>query len=219
MTPGDDGDMYFLRNKFRRNDSDNNLQDAAQSSIHITTDGLLKLDIAKPAEPHRETPMPEVNLPTLEEDKVLAIHSETRYAHEQTGLKETQTARAFEAVSDKSKSNKLEDSEGSIFLIDLEEIEESNTGRTILKPQSKKFSASSLLQSKFAQNWFFKNGDEDPDTDCLVIEEEEQSRKTSTTSSTDSRDSEKSILTKIKSFVDKNPTKHREMNLWQPQGT
>jgi hypothetical protein len=75
------------------------------------------------------------------------------------------------------------------------------------------------LQSKFAQNWFFKNGDEDPDTDCLVIEEEEQSRKTYTTSSTESRDSEKSILTKIKSFVDKNPTKHREMNLLQPQGT
>lgn len=74
------------------------------------------------------------------------------------------------------------------------------------------------MQSKFAQNWFFKNSDEDPDTDCLVIEEEEQSRKTSTTS-TDSRDSEKSILTKIKSLVDKTPTKHREMNLLQPQGT
>jgi hypothetical protein len=95
----------------RRNDSDNNLQDAAQSSIHITTDGLLKLDIAKPAEPHRETPMPGVHLPTLEENKVLAIHSETKYAHEQTGLKETPTAQAFE----KSESNKLEDSDGSIL--------------------------------------------------------------------------------------------------------
>jgi len=218
MTPGDDGDLYFLRNKFRRNDSDNNLQDAAQSSIHITTDGLLKLDLARPAEPHRETPMPGAHLPTLEEDKVLSTRSDTRYAHEQTGLKETPTARAFEAISENSKSNKREDKDGSIFLIDLEEMEENNTGRTVLKPQSKKFSASSLMQSKFAQNWFFKNSDEDPDTDCLVIEEEEQSRKTSTTS-TDSRDSEKSILTKIKSLVDKTPTKHREMNLLQPQGT
>jgi len=228
MTPGDDGDLYFLRNKFRRNDSDHNLQDAAQSSIHITTDGMLRLDIAKSAEPHHETPMPGLGLPTLEEGKVLSISSETRYAHEQTGLKETPTARAFEVVSEKSKGKQIEDSEGSIFLIDLEELEESENGRKILKPQSKKFSASSILQSKFAQNWFFKNSDED--TDSLVTEEEDLSRQTSTTSthSNDSGDSsspnhpsDRSILTKLKTLVDKNPSKakHREMNLWQPQGT
>jgi len=216
MTPGDDGDLYFLRNKFRRDDSDNNLQDAAQSSIHVTTDGMLKLDIAKPAEPHRETPMPGANLPTLREDKVLSLETETRYAHEENGLRETTTARPFAGIAEKSK--KPEDSEGSIFLIDLEEMEDSGTGRTILKPQSKKFSASSILQSKFAQNWFFKNNEDDADTDCLVTEEEEESRKTSR-SSIDSRDSEKSILTKIKTLVEKTPTKHREMNLLQPQGT
>lgn len=219
MTPGDDGDLYFLRNKFRRDDSDNNLQDASTSSIHLTTDGMLRLDIAKSSDPHRETPMPEVGLQTLKEGKVLDISSETRYAHEHIDLKETPTARAFEAIADKSKGKQIEDNEGSIFLIDLEEMEESENGRKILKPKSKKFSASSILQSKFAQNWFFKNGDED--TDSLVTEDEEHSRKTSTISntSTDSNDSERSILTKLKTFVDKNPTRHREMNLLQPQGT
>lgn len=220
MTPGDDGDLYFLSNKFRRNDSDHNLQDAAASSIHITTDGMLKLDIAKPSsEPHRETPMPGAGLATLEEDKVFSISSERRYAHEQTGFEENPAGRAFEVVSKKSKGKQIEDSEGSIFLIDLEETEESDTGRKVLKPQSKKFSASSILQSKFAQSWFFKNGEED--TDSLVTEDEDPSRKTSKTSitSNDSSDSERSLLTKLKTFVDKNPTKHREMNLWQPQGT
>jgi len=212
MTPGDDGDLYFLRNKFRRNDSDNNLQDAAQSSIHVTTDGMLKLDIA-----HRETPMPGIHMPTLPEEKAVSTASETKYAHEDIVFNETPTAQHLEVVSAKPK--KLEDSEGSIFLIDLEEMEDGGAGRTILKPQSKKFSASSLLQSRFAQNWFFKNSEEDADTDCLVSEEEEESKKKPKTSATDARDSDKSILTKLKTFGNKNSAKHREMNLLQPQGT
>jgi len=215
MTPGDDGDLYFLKNKFRRNDSDNNLQDAAQSSIHVTTDGMLKLDIARSSDHHRETPMPGVILPTLAEEKSVKNSDETKYAHEDIGIKDT---RHFEVVSEKNK--KMEDSEGSIFLIDLEEIEDSGAGRTILKPQSKKFSASSILQSRFAQNWFFKNSDEDADTDCLVNEEEEESRKTTKNcDKTEARDSDKSILTKLKTFGNKTSTKHREMNFLQPQGT
>jgi len=219
MTPGDDGDLYFLRNKFRRNDSDTNLKDAAQSSIHITTDGMLRMDIAKTADQHHQTPMPGVGLPTLKEGIILPSSNETKDAHVDMGLRETPTARAFEVVSEKSKRNEIEDSEGSIFLIDLEEMEESESGRKILKPQSKKFSASSILHSKFAQNWFFKNGEED--TDSLVTEDEDPSRKTSTSSiqSTDSTESDRSIMTKLRTFVDKNPAKHREMNMWQPQGT
>jgi len=206
MTPGDDGELYFLKNKFRRNDSDKNLQDAAQSSIHVTTDGMLKLDIARSSEPHRETPMPGI-LQTLSEEKMHLTNSETKYAHEDIQIVSTQP-------------KKTEESEGSIFLIDLEEMEDSGAGRTILKPQSKKFSASSILQSRFAQNWFFKNNDEDADTDCLVTEEEEDSKKTPKNSDkSEARDSDKSILTKLKTFGNKNPAKHREMNLLQPQGT
>ena len=191
----------------RRNDSDKNLQEAAQSSIHVTTDGLLKLDIARSSEPHRETPMPGI-LQTLSEEKTFSTNSEAKYAHEDIQIVSTQP-------------RKTEESEGSIFLIDLEEMEDSGAGRTILKPQSKKFSASSILQSRFAQNWFFKNSDEDPDTDCLVTEEEEKSKKSpkNKEDKSDARDSDKSILTKLKTFGNKNPAKHREMNLLQPQGT
>ena len=195
--------FYF----FRRNDSDKNLQEAAQSSIHVTTDGLLKLDIARSSEPHRETPMPGI-LQTLSEEKTFSTNSEAKYAHED-----------IQIVSNQPR--KTEESEGSIFLIDLEEMEDNGAGRTILKPQSKKFSASSILQSRFAQNWFFKNSDEDPDTDCLVTEEEEKSKKSpkNKEDKSDARDSDKSILTKLKTFGNKNPAKHREMNLLQPQGT
>jgi len=207
MTPGDDGELYFLKNKFRRNDSDKNLQEAAQSSIHVTTDGLLKLDIARSSEPHRETPMPGI-LQTLSEEKTFSTNSEAKCAHEDIQIVSTLP-------------RKTEESEGSIFLIDLEEMEDNGAGRTILKPQSKKFSASSILQSRFAQNWFFKNSDEDPDTDCLVTEEEEKSKKSpkNKEDKSDARDSDKSILTKLKTFGNKNPAKHREMNLLQPQGT
>ena len=162
--------------------------------------------------------MPGIHLPTLTEEKAVSTASEpTKYAHEDIVYNETPTAQHLEVVSAKPKT--LEDSEGSIFLIDLEEMEDGGAGRTILKPQSKKFSASSLLQSRFAQNWFFKNSEEDADTDCLVSEEEEESKKKSKTSSTEARESDKSILTKLKTFGNKNSAKHREMNLLQPQGT
>jgi len=195
MTPGDDGDLYFLRNKFRRNDSDNNLQEVVQSSIHITTDGLLKMEIAKHAEPHKETPMPTSILPILEEGRVLSSSPRRR----------TEEMNSFK--------RKDEDKEGSLFLIDLEEVEQNESGRKILKPSSRKFSASSLLQSKFAQNWFFKNGeDEDDDTNRLVSEEGEH-----TFDKNDTQD--KSMLSRLKTIVEKTPAKHREMNVWQPQGT
>ena len=48
-----------------------------------------------------------------------------------------------------------EDGRGSIFLIDLETVDDAQGGRK-LKPQPKKFSASNLFQSKLPQNWFFK---------------------------------------------------------------
>ena len=83
-------------------------------------------------------------------------------------------------------------------MIDLEEVEEKDNGRKVLKPNSRKFTATSILQSKFAQNWFFKNSD-DEETDNLVREEEseeDKSRKTSTASKEE--ESESSILTKFK---------------------
>jgi len=212
MTPGDDGDSFFLINKFRRNDSDSNLHEAGHSSIHLTTEGMLELDIAKPVHPNHDTHTP---LPTLDEGKVLTTCSETKYAHEEIGFSEASTGHHLKGATDK----KIEDNEGSIFLIDLEEMEESNSGRTILKPQSKKFSASSILQRKFAQNWFFKRSEDD--TDNLVTEEDETPGKTSDKSdnSNDTIDSDKSVFHKLKTFVDKNHSKHRELNVLQPQGT
>ena len=76
-----------------------------------------------------------------------------------------------------------------------------------------------LNTTQLSTHGYFENGDKDPGTDCLVTEDGEQSKKTTTTSSTGSHESEKSMLTKIKSFVDKSPKKHREMNLLQPQGS
>merc|ERR1712183_438364 len=99
----------------RRNDSDSSLHEAGNSSIHLTTEGMLEPDIAKPVQTHHDTHIP---LPTLEEGKVLTTRSETKYAHEHIAISEA--------------DKKIEDNEGSIFLIDLEEMEETNSGRTIL---------------------------------------------------------------------------------------
>ena len=81
------------------------------------------------------------------------------------------------------------------------------------------------LQNKFAQNWFFKNSDNE-DTDNLVDEDNEgqvaTNRVLSRDEQSDSNENNKTgktILGKIKKIVDTNKTKHREMNFWQPQGS
>jgi len=208
LTPGEDCDTYFYKNKFNRTDSEANMRDAVQSSVSATTDGMLKMDGP------RETVTPNPNLAslglqTLEEGKML----------------DTRTA----GSSEKSSPRKHETDPGSsIFLIDFEEIE-SDTGKKILKPTGRKFSAS-LLQSKFAQSWFFKNAEAGDDGDSLVEAEPKQKQKESkgerrkiSEASEDyeenGKEDKKPLLSRIKSAVEKNSSKHREMNLWQPQGT
>ena len=184
------------------------MRDAVQSSVSATTDGMLKMDGP------RETVTPNPNLAslglqTLEEGKML----------------DTRTA----GSSEKSSPRKHETDPGSsIFLIDFEEIE-SDTGKKILKPTGRKFSAS-LLQSKFAQSWFFKNAEAGDDGDSLVEAEPKQKQKESKGErrkiseagedyEENGKEDKKPLLSSIKSAVEKNSSKHREMNLWQPQGT
>jgi len=202
MTPGEDGDSYFLLNKFRQKDCDSRFQDAVKSSIHLTTEGLVELDITKPTESDQVTP-----IPTLEEGKVV-INCETKYAHEHTGLSEMATVSAGVEKSKKM----IEDNEGSIFLIDLEELEDSEHGTKILKPQSKKFSASSLFQNKYAQNWFFRKTDDD--TETLI----EQDYETPINCKDNDSDTDRSMFYKLKTLMEKNHSNRREMNVWQPQG-
>ena len=196
--------LAFIFFKFSRTDSEANMRDAVHN-----TDGLVKLDT---------TPNPNLSslgLQTLEEGKLLAL----------TGKSEA--AGVVEKFSSSPKKNEIE-SGSSIFLIDFEEIETEN-GKKILKPAGKKFSASSLLQSKFAQNWFFRNNDSD-ENDSLVEkdQETEEKRKHSKEEKrkifdVDSgKDDKKPLLAKIRSAVErpsKQSSRHREMNLWQPQGT
>ena len=115
--------------------------------------------------------------------------------------------------------------QSQIFLIDIEESRDPDSGVTVLKPSSRKFSSSVLLQNKFAQNWFFRNS-ENEDTDNLVDEEKEGQGATERLSrdererdSNEDNKSGKTILSKIKKMVDTNKSKHREMNFWQPQGS
>jgi len=198
MTPGEDCDTYFYKNKFNRTDSETNMRDAVQSSLKL------------------ETPNPNLaslGLQTLEEEtgKALALTASSELARS----------------IDNSEPRKQEaDSGNSIFLIDFEETE-NESGRKILKPMGKKFSASSLLQSKFAQSWFFRNNDSE-ENDSLVEKEQEteekQKRKISDSEDFEdnSKDDKKPLLSRIKCAVEKQSkqsTKHREMNLWQPQGT
>ena len=188
------------------------MRDAVQSTGSVTTDGLLKMEI--PRETTAATPNPNLaslGLQTLEEGKML----------------DTRTAGS--ASSEKSSPRKHEtDSGSSIFLIDFEEIE-SDSGKKILKPTGRKFSAS-LLQSKFAQNWFFKNTDAGDDGDSLVETETRQKQKESKEErrkiseagedyEENRQDDKKPLLSRIKSAVEKNSSKHREMNVWLPQGT
>ena len=108
--------------------------------------------------------------------------------------------------------------DGQIFLIDLEESRDQESGRTVLRPSSKKFSATALLQNKFAQNWFFRNSDSE-DTDNLVDEENETRPSGMESDSNEDSKTGNTILRKIKNIVDKNKSQHREMNMWQPQGS
>lgn len=115
--------------------------------------------------------------------------------------------------------------QSQIFLIDIEESRDPDTGVTVLKPSSRKFASSVLLQNKFAQNWFFRNS-ENEDTDNLVDEEKEGqgakerlSRDERERDNNEDNKSGKTILSKIKKMVDTNKSKHREMNFWQPQGS
>ena len=75
-----------------------------------------------------------------------------------------------------------------------------------------------------------KNNDAADDGDSLVESEtkqkhkesKEQRRKISEAGEDyeeNSKDDKKPLLSRIKSAVEKNSSKHREMNVWQPQGT
>ena len=200
---------------FSRTDSEANMRDALQSTVSVTTDGMLKMEIPRETAPTAPTPNPNLaslGLQTLEEGKML----DTR-----TGCS---------ASLEKSSPRKYETDPGSsIFLIDFEEID-SDSGKKILKPMGRKFSPSSLLQSKFAQSWFFKNNDAADDGDSLVEaetnqkqnESKEKGRKISEAGEDyeeNSKDDKKPLLSRIKYAVEKNSNKHREMNVWQPQGT
>jgi len=199
MTPGQDCDTFLYKNKFNRTDSETNMRDVVQSSI-----------------PKLETPNPNLaslGLQTLEEEKPSS-----------TLTVSTDTAKTLDL--DKTPLRKQEgDAGNSIFLIDFEEIE-SEGGKKILKPTGKKFSASSLLQSKFAQSWFFRNNDSE-ENDSLVEKETEAEEKhkrkiSDCDDESDCRDDKKPLLSRIKSVVEKQSKqsiKHREMNVWQPQGT
>jgi len=187
ITPGEDGDSYFLMNKYRQNDCDSTLQDTLKSSIHITRNGLVELDIAKPNKPEKCATITGLALPIL--DIALPI------------------------VDIEKSKKKIDDNEESIFLIDLEKVEESKNRTKILKPQTKKFSASTLLQNNLAQNWFFQKNDDD--TSNLVKEEDGPPNK----HTANETDSDRSMFYKLKTLVEKNHSNHREMNVWQPQGT
>ena len=159
-----------------------------------------------------------LGLPTVEEGKLLETNSSEKSFEIEN--------RAFGLISDVTEHKKKDDSssEGQLFLIDLEEVNTEN-GKKLLKPTSKKFSASSLFSSKMAQNWFFRNKDSE-DTDNLVDDEDrlksperDTSEKSVEVSRKDSRGENGAILSKIKNIVDKNKSKHREMNFWQPQGS
>jgi len=124
-------------------------------------------------------------------------------------------------------NEELEESKGdggSIFLIDLEEKEGQN-GKIHIKPKSKKFSASSLLNSA-ANSWFFKRDDDDDELDSLVMDKEEDEsvsgRKTSNMSATSTETDEEevgrsNVLKKLKASLSKSGW--REMNFGAPQGT
>jgi len=208
-TPGEDCDTYFYKNKFNRTDSEANMRDVVQSN----NEGVVKMET---------TPNPNLSslgLQTLQEGKLLTL------------TERNEASSSLQTESSSPRKNEAE-SGSSIFLIDFEEIE-SESGKKILKPSGKKFSASSLLQSKFAQSWFFRNADneendslveKEPDTEEKRKHSKDEKQKISDGEDFEEsgKDDKKPLLSKIRSVVEKQSkqaNKHREMNLWQPQGT
>jgi len=115
----------------------------------------------------------------------------------------------------------------SIFLIDLEPMEEGEGAGLVLKPKSKKFSASKLFQTKLTQNWFFRNGEDETAASDGYKEsrggEGTPSRKTSADESREGAedmedDAGLTFFGKFQRAVDQQPRRLKEMNTWQPQG-
>jgi len=235
VTPGGDGDLYTFQSKFsRRNDSDSNLvgniygaQDSTQGVAGFSTQGTTsstqdtKISTSSTQETRVSTHGSGLQL--TNDGLLTGIQSnvqetDQRYADDRPRLKETPSKSA------RKQENAEEEEEGSIFLIDLEELEgDSKKG---IKVQTKKFSASSLLKgSKLTHNWFFRNKEEDKDS----LVEEENVRKGSSNSEDEEMGEEdkmrmveedKSIMKKLRSLVDRNhPPNMREMNMWQPQSS
>ena len=213
----------FIVVHFRKTDSDSNLQDAMTSNLSMS-DNLFKLELSKSS----ETPNIGHGLPlqTVQEGKLLESENEKRAFGEIGEL----SSRKKTSTEDKNSSD------DKIFLIDLEEMKSEN-GKTVLKPTTKKVSLGSMLQSKMTNNWFFRNKDAEEEEESNLVRHEEKdkssSRETSPEAETKSRKSSSQndkqkeesakedgpILSKLKNFVDKNKSKHREMNFWQPQGS
>lgn len=239
VTPGGDGDLYMFQSKFsRRNESDSNLvgnsygqQDITQGIAGFSTQGTTSSTQDTRVSTHQTTSSTQetrvsthgsglqlTNEGMLTGSKPIVQETDQRYADDRPRVQDTPSKSA------RKQGNDEEEEEGSIFLIDLEELEgDSKKG---IKVQTKKFSASSLLRgSKLTHNWFFRNKEEDKDS----LVEEENVRKESSNSEDEDMGEEdkmrmveedKSIMKKLRSLVDRNhPPNMREMNMWQPQSS
>lgn len=172
MTPGGDGDLYFV-NQFRRRVSVNTASgggegtgltlEAASTSIQLTKDGMLRLEeveVAKdrPAVVENSSQLTHArSFPTMESISEGLLMGQAEPA---VAALTTTTTRLGQPPS----AEKISDDDDSVFLIDFEAVQDGD--RLKLKPQSRKFGISTLFDTHLAQNWFFrKNGHEQEEED------------------------------------------------------
>jgi len=208
-TPGGDGDQYHFKQRFSRR------KDSEPSEVA----GL----VAWEGEHHHVCPQG-VQMPTLQEGIAVTLATSREECTVSAGCDPLRGL--FPPTSVTEAREETEDTSGSIFLIDLEDVKTSD-GKTHLKPKSKKFTAASLLGGKLTQNWFFRKDDDELDNlvdEAQEAEDEDRSRKSSKQSTTSISSTESNgdqgrstVLKKLKSLTERNSW--REVNFGAPQGT
>lgn len=205
QTPGGDGDTFIFN--YRRRNSIEYSQDAHLNSIK---ESILFSD-PEPA----ISSLPTSLLQTLHEGKLLQTLERPVDDDMEVDFRQPDILTASHYAPGAEVRGRTEEA-SSIFLIDIE----TEDGK--IKPTSKKFSATNLLQGKLLQNWFFRNGSGDEEERDGYHEDQdgETSRRNSRDkSSTEEREPEPlSFLGKFRAAVEKHPKPLREMNTWQPQG-
>lgn len=228
-SPGGDGDLYFV-SQFRRRTSLTGegvgglTLEAASASLQVTKGGVLRLE-------ELEVDIERSNTSQLTTNKSLSIMEPIREGIQLGSAPTDASVISSEMVNTGQlthhqhlqqppvKRQQGEDSEGGLFLIDFEAVEEEGGNKLKLRPTSRKFGMSALFDTHLAQSWFFRN------PNCHEDDENEEHHLTDDEQQHHDHQHQHplavgggGLLERIQRAVADHPVRLRELNAAEPQG-